>query len=84
MRRPRCSDAQAVRWQKTIRAKPDPFSPAERDQILAYFLEKKPFWHPLVYFLFYVGTRPSEAAGLRIADIDLKIGTFSGVFARAS
>ena len=66
-----------LRWQKTIRAKPDPFTPAERDRILAYFLEKKRFWHPLVHFLFYVGTRPSEAAALRIGDIDLDRATVS-------
>jgi integrase len=66
-----------LRWQKAIRAKPDPFTTAERDRVLAYFLEKKPFWHPLIYFLFYVGTRPSEAAALRIADIDLDRSTVS-------
>ncbi len=66
-----------LRWQKTIREKPDPFLPEERDAILEYFRTKKPAWFPLVYALFFTGARPGELAALRIGDVDLERGTIS-------
>ena len=66
-----------LRWQKVIREKPDPFTPEERDIILAYFRTKKPVWHPLIFTLFFTGARPGELAALRLGDVDLERGTIS-------
>ena len=66
-----------LRRPKTIREKPDPFSPTERDAILEYIRLKKPAWFPLVHALFFTGARPGELAALRVGDVDLELGTVS-------
>jgi integrase len=53
---------------------PDPFSHAERDQILAWFQKRQPQYLPLVGSVFLAGMRPSEACGLRWGDLDLDSG----------
>ncbi|NJK62387.1 MAG: site-specific integrase [Synechococcaceae cyanobacterium SM2_3_1] len=47
------------------------FTSVERDRILDWFKESKPYSHyyNYVYFLFYTGCRPSEAIALRWGDI---------------
>lgn len=66
-----------LRWPKAPRKKPDPFTEAERNQILAFFARKRPHWHAFVYFQFWTGCRPSETAALRVSDVDLTLGTVS-------
>lgn len=61
-----------LRWARVSRSDADPFTEAERDTILATFHGKHPHYAPFVELLFYTGLRPSEAAGLRWGDIDLK------------
>ena len=60
----------ALEWGRTIRARPDPFNAAERDKVVAWFANKRRWYHPFVFTLFYVGLRPSEATALRLGDFD--------------
>ncbi len=64
-------------WPRKTLTKPDPFDEEERDAIIAYFQQKVPFYHPLVYTLFFTGMRPSEALALRWGDVDLRRGEIS-------
>jgi integrase len=52
---------------------PDPFEAKERDRILEWYRQHKPYWYPFLQF--WTGCRPSETAALREADVDLKEGT---------
>src|SRR5512143_1306650 len=54
---------------------PDPFTAAERDRILSWYLRNDRFWFPFVFFQFWTGCRPSETSALREADVDLESGT---------
>ncbi len=47
----------------------DPFSPEERDRLIAYFYEQKSHYAPLIEFLFRTGCRPSEAIALEYGHI---------------
>jgi integrase len=47
----------------------DPFSPEERDQLIAYFYAKKSHYATLIEFLFRTGCRPSEAIALEYGHI---------------
>ena len=56
------------------------FTEEERDRILAYYRNNRPYWaYAFVYFRFYTGTRPSEATALKWGSVDLLSGkaTFS-------
>lgn len=79
-----------LEWGRAIVPGPDPFSPAERDQLLEYFRCKtwrvgrgnghyEPSLHPSYYAflltLFFTGMRPSEAAALRVRSLDLATGS---------
>lgn len=66
-----------MRWERTMRAKPDPFTVDERDAILAWFFENQRAYHAFVHTQFFTGMRPSETAALRWSDIDLRHGTVS-------
>lgn len=66
-----------MQWPKEQRQKPFPFKPEERDRILAFFREKEPFYYPRVLMAFTIGTRPSEAIGLLISDVDIERGEIS-------
>jgi len=66
-----------LRWPKVPLKKPDPFSEAERNEILAFFDRERPHWYPFVHFQFWTGCRPSETAALRRSDVDLMLGTVS-------
>jgi integrase len=61
-----------IQWPRAKRQKPYPFTPEEKQKILAYFLEHEPFYYPWVMLAFMVGTRPSEASGLMVADINVE------------
>jgi integrase len=47
----------------------DPFSPQERDLIIAYFYAQKSHYATLIEFLFRTGCRPSEAIALEYGHI---------------
>ncbi len=64
-------------WPDKIEREPDPFTGAERDQILGYYKAKVAFYFPFIYVLFWTGTRPSEATAFRWGDVDLLKGTAS-------
>lgn len=64
-----------LEWERTIRKKPDPFTAEERDRILAWFAASRRWYYPFVFTLFHTGMRPSEAAALRLGDLDLGRGT---------
>jgi len=66
----------ALKWQRQIKERPDPFSAAERDRILEWWRLNDFFYYPWVYLLFHTGMRPSEAAGLQWADINFENRTF--------
>ena len=66
-----------VQWPRVQRAKPDPFTAKERDQIIQYWIENDFFYYPWVFVLFHTGMRPSEASALRWTDVDLTAGTVS-------
>lgn len=57
-----------------IEEAPDPFTEEERDRILEVIRRDLPAYYPFVYFQFWTGCRPSEAAGLRIGDLNLVAG----------
>ena len=59
-------------WPRLQHQEPDPYSEAERDLILKYYRGNRPYKaYAFVYFRFYTGTRPSEAAALKWGNIDL-------------
>jgi integrase len=62
-------------WPRLRKKEPDPFTENERDRILNFYKNKRPYWaYAFVYFRFYTGTRPSEAAALKWGNIDLTNG----------
>lgn len=66
-----------LKWPALVRAKPDPFTAQERDQIIAWWRENDFFYYPWVALLFWTGMRPSELAALRRSDYDPEALTFS-------
>jgi len=50
----------------------DPYSPAERESLLAYFRRERRPCYAFVFFRFWTGTRPGEAIALRRSDVDLQ------------
>jgi len=50
----------------------DPYTPEERDRILAGFRVKRAVYYPLACFQFFTGARPSEAFALRWGKVDLE------------
>ncbi len=68
---------EALTWPRVHTLKPDPFTEAERDKVIAQFTRKSPFYVPFVYTLLYTGMRPSEALALRWGDVDLTRGFIS-------
>ena len=60
-------------WPKGKRQKIDPFTEEERDQILSYYLENRPYGaYAFVHFRFWTGIRPSEGTPLKLGCVDLK------------
>lgn len=66
-----------LKWPRTARLRPDPFTLEERDRILEYWREHDPFYYPYIFTQFHTGMRPSEAAALIWADIDLNAGSIA-------
>jgi len=56
-------------------SEPDPYTPEEREEILAHF--RGTHWFAFVFFQFWQGPRPSETTALRRRDVDLKYETAS-------
>ncbi len=52
----------------------DPYTPEEREMILAGFQRWRPHYHVFVFHQFWTGARPSEASALRRADVDIQYG----------
>jgi integrase len=65
-------------WPAIVKPPPDPFTEAERDEILAYFREKYgTTWrsaYVFLYALFWTGARPSELTARRWSDLDFRTG----------
>jgi len=61
-----------IQWPVAERDKPDPFLPEERDNILALFREREPFYYPWVLLAFMTGIRPSEASALLVNDLNVE------------
>ena len=65
-------DLPANWWPRLPQKDPDPYTEQERDKILAYYRNNRPYWaYVFVYFRFYTGTRPSEAVALKWGSVDL-------------
>ena len=65
-------DLPANWWPRLPQKEPDPYTEQERDKILAYYRNNRPYWaYVFVYFRFYTGTRPSEAVALKWGSVDL-------------
>lgn len=64
----------ALTWPRLPQPKPDPFTVAERDRIVGWFLEHRRSYFPFVFTLFHTGMRPSEAVALRWNDVDTSAG----------
>jgi integrase len=52
----------------------DPYTPEERELILAGFWNRRRHYHAFVFHQFWTGARPSEAYDLRRIDVDLSYG----------
>jgi len=65
----------ALTWPRILPPEPDPFTEAERDRLLEWFRQHRPFYYPFVAVLFLCGLRPSEAVALREGDVDTTTGT---------
>jgi integrase len=72
------------KWWPTLPQKePEPFSEEERDAILKFYKANRPYKaYAFVYFRFYTGTRPSEAAALKWGSVDLVHGKASVSWSR--
>jgi integrase len=68
---------EVLEWPDRLVPPPDPFTEEERDRILEKFRKSYPRLYEPMYFLFWTGARPSEAAALRLGDVDLTSGTFT-------
>jgi integrase len=66
-----------LQWPRLPKQRPDPFSAAERDRIIDWFIKNDFFFYPLVAWQFHTGMRPSETFALTWADVDLDGGTVS-------
>jgi integrase len=59
-------------WPRLPQREPDPYSEQERDKILAFYRNSRPYWaYAFVYFRFWTGTRPSEVTALKWGCVDL-------------
>lgn len=67
----------ALEWPEKIVPPPDPFTEEQRDFIIEKYRVTLPRFYPWVYFMFWTGMRPSEAAALTLGDVDLDTGKFS-------
>jgi integrase len=63
-----------LEWPVIDSPPPDPYTPEERDAVLAYVLKHHTFYYPFVYHQFYTGMRPSETIALRLNTVNLESG----------
>jgi integrase len=71
-----------LRWPQADELEPEPFTEDERDRIIAWYWEHHRHYYPFVFFQFWTGLRPSESAGIRLGNIDLKSGRLSIIRSR--
>jgi len=65
----------ALEWKKQPKEEPDPFTEEERDKILEFYRERRPYKaYVFVHNQFWTGMRPSEATALRRGKVDLTSG----------
>jgi len=65
----------ALDWRKQPTEDPDPFTEEERDKILKFYRENRPFKaYVFIHNQFWTGMRPSEAVALRRGKLDLMNG----------
>jgi len=79
--RPEENPFEKIRWPRREEPGPDPYTPEERDGILAFFRDSthrvRRRYYPLVFTLFWTGMRLSEALGLKWRDVDVRAGTIT-------
>jgi integrase len=64
-----------LEWKKQPKEEPDPFTEEERDKILEFYRESRPYKaYVFVHNQFWTGMRPSEATALRRGKVDLTSG----------
>jgi integrase len=63
-----------LQWPKPDDAKPDAFTVAERDAILADYAGRGAAWHSMSALVLLAGLRPSEAAAVSWDKLDLESG----------
>jgi integrase len=61
----------ALKWPRKEKKRPDAFTIDERERIITYWGFNDPFYFPWLLTLFRTGMRPSEAAALRLDDVNL-------------
>lgn len=61
-------------WGRRKAQKPDPFTEAERDKLVAHYKDKRRHYYPYILTAFWTGARPSELVALRWGDVDLRAG----------
>ena len=60
-------------WPRRVSKLPDPYTEEERDRILDFYANHRPYWaYAFVHFRFFTGTRPSEAVALKWGTVDLR------------
>lgn len=71
------SPFELLEWERGITPAPTPFTPEERDTIIAHWFTRDVFYYPWVFVQFHTGMRPSETAALMWPDIDMKEATIT-------
>jgi integrase len=79
------NDLPANWWPRLPKKEPDPYTEAERDTILDFYRNRRPYnEYAFVYFRFYTGARPSEAVALKWGSVDLLNGKATDTVIQAS
>lgn len=63
-----------LRWPQHSVGSPEPFTPDERDRIVAWLDAHRPIFGTYIHLLFWSGMRPSEASALTWRNVDLDGG----------
>lgn len=66
--------ASSLKFRKRQKPKPDPLTPDEMTEVLAWLSAKEPHWHPYFAFAFDTGLRTSELIALDWKTVDMRSG----------